>query len=80
MTKFGGAMRDRTADLNAASVALSQLSYGPNVSSGAYIIELPPTSQVFCYLFRSLTNLGKHSLILFFYSLGFFLREATQDV
>lgn len=28
---IGGAMRDRTADLNAASVALSQLSYGPFV-------------------------------------------------
>lgn len=27
--KIGGARRDRTADLNTASVALSQLSYGP---------------------------------------------------
>ena len=27
--KFGGAKRDRTADLNTASVALSQLSYSP---------------------------------------------------
>tara|TARA_R110001583_G_scaffold54837_1_gene167351 strand:+ start:1665 stop:1823 length:159 start_codon:yes stop_codon:yes gene_type:complete len=27
--KFGGAMRDRTADLFAASEALSQLSYSP---------------------------------------------------
>ena len=26
---LGGARRDRTADLNTASVALSQLSYGP---------------------------------------------------
>ena len=26
---FGGAKGDRTPDLNAASVALSQLSYGP---------------------------------------------------
>ena len=26
----GGARRDRTADLNPASVALSQLSYSPN--------------------------------------------------
>ena len=26
----GGARRDRTADLNTASVALSQLSYSPN--------------------------------------------------
>jgi hypothetical protein len=26
---IGGARRDRTADLNTASVALSQLSYGP---------------------------------------------------
>ena len=28
---IGGARRDRTADLNTASVALSQLSYGPEV-------------------------------------------------
>ena len=27
---LGGARRDRTADLNTASVALSQLSYGPD--------------------------------------------------
>ncbi len=27
--KIGGARRDRTVDLYAASVALSQLSYGP---------------------------------------------------
>ena len=27
--RFGGARRDRTADLNTASVALSQLSYSP---------------------------------------------------
>ena len=27
--QFGGARRDRTADLNTASVALSQLSYSP---------------------------------------------------
>ena len=29
--KFGGAKRDRTADLNTASVALSQLSYSPDI-------------------------------------------------
>jgi hypothetical protein len=29
---FGGARRDRTADLDTASVALSQLSYGPETS------------------------------------------------
>ena len=29
---LGGARRDRTADLNTASVALSQLSYSPNIS------------------------------------------------
>ncbi len=28
----GGAKRDRTADLHTASVALSQLSYGPRAS------------------------------------------------
>ena len=27
--EYGGAKRDRTADLNTASVALSQLSYSP---------------------------------------------------
>ena len=30
--KIGGAKRDRTADLNTASVALSQLSYSPVVA------------------------------------------------
>ena len=30
----GGARRDRTADLNTASVALSQLSYGPTMKCG----------------------------------------------
>jgi hypothetical protein len=29
--KYGGAKRDRTADLNTASVALSQLSYSPKI-------------------------------------------------
>ena len=29
-TEFGGAMRDRTADLLDANQALSQLSYSPN--------------------------------------------------
>ena len=28
---YGGARRDRTDDLNTASVALSQLSYGPTI-------------------------------------------------
>ena len=36
---IGGARRDRTADLNTASVALSQLSYGP--STAAYIKDPP---------------------------------------
>ena len=31
--RFGGARRDRTADLNTASVALSQLSYGPKIET-----------------------------------------------
>jgi hypothetical protein len=31
---FGGAKRNRTADLNTASVALYQLSYGPAVKNG----------------------------------------------
>ena len=37
LCKFGGAMRDRTADLFAASEALSQLSYSP-VSKRARMI------------------------------------------
>jgi hypothetical protein len=34
---IGGAKRDRTADLNTASVALSQLSYSPKVSANSLI-------------------------------------------
>ena len=34
---FGGARRDRTADLNTASVALSQLSYSPILLSNTRI-------------------------------------------
>ena len=30
---YGGARRDRTDDLNTASVALSQLSYGPTIKN-----------------------------------------------
>ena len=37
---FGGAKRDRTADLNTASVALSQLSYSP-VKEGAILGTAP---------------------------------------
>ena len=37
MKEIGGARRDRTADLYTASVALSQLSYGPSsVKEGAF--------------------------------------------
>ncbi len=38
---FGGARRDRTADLNTASVALSQLSYGPETEPGI-LVSSPP--------------------------------------
>ncbi len=31
--RIGGARRDRTADLNTASVALSRLSYGPSIQN-----------------------------------------------
>jgi hypothetical protein len=41
----GGARRDRTADLNTASVALSQLSYGPERSRTVKIT----TSKVKCF-------------------------------
>gem|GEM_PF-1900008 len=37
---IGGAKRDRTADLNTASVALSQLSYSP-VKEGAILGTAP---------------------------------------
>ena len=45
-TGFGGARRDRTADLYTASVALSQLSYGPK--PGMVYGILTPTSQQLC--------------------------------
>src|SRR5215469_5202231 len=35
LVRIGGAKRDRTADLYNAIVALSQLSYGPNLRLGA---------------------------------------------
>jgi hypothetical protein len=35
--EIGGAKRDRTADLNTASVALSQLSYSPKFDGKSYI-------------------------------------------
>ena len=43
MEKFGGAKRDRTADLYNAIVALSQLSYSPVLDSyGFYTRTLAP--------------------------------------
>ena len=42
--EIGGARRDRTADLNTASVALSELSYGPERES-AYFNQGPKKSQ-----------------------------------
>ena len=40
---YGGAKRDRTADLYNAIVALSQLSYGPffNRQVSTYLLQLP---------------------------------------
>ncbi len=40
--QIGGAMRDRTADLFAASEALSQLSYSPN-----FAYTLPTNADVY---------------------------------
>ena len=40
ITTFGGAKRDRTADLLHAMQALSQLSYGPSVESAYYTVIL----------------------------------------
>ena len=45
--KFGGARRDRTVDLNTASVALSQLSYGPESIESGNFIEPPWTCPAF---------------------------------
>ena len=39
MTEFGGAERDRTADLDVANVALSQLSYGPFSEGRGYCAD-----------------------------------------
>ncbi len=39
---IGGAKRDRTADLNTASVALSQLSYSPLMRCEILLIESHP--------------------------------------
>ena len=36
----GGARRDRTADLNTASVALSQLSYSPNCEDSTFFLSI----------------------------------------
>ena len=40
MSGFGGAKRDRTADLLHAMQALSQLSYGPDVAENEIIAGL----------------------------------------
>ena len=42
--EIGGARRDRTADLLRARQALSQLSYGPNLSSRDPIIRMRSTN------------------------------------
>lgn len=42
--EFGGAERDRTADLDVANVALSQLSYGPS-GNGADTVRGDRLSQ-----------------------------------
>ncbi len=43
---FGGARRDRTVDLNTASVALSQLSYGPDIGDAEYYRRSDPLSSL----------------------------------
>ena len=37
---YGGARRDRTADLNTASVALSQLSYSTNCEDSTFFLSI----------------------------------------
>ncbi len=44
-SKFGGAERDRTADLDVANVALSQLSYGPKQRARILIIAASTVKQ-----------------------------------
>ena len=69
-TQGGGARRDRTVDLNAASVALSQLSYGPETD--AHHMNPARVSQA---LFCSFLN--KFSIALF-QALELLLAHATQ--
>ena len=45
--EFGGARRDRTVDLNTASVALSQLSYDPTYKY--YITQNHMNQTLMCY-------------------------------
>ena len=52
--KTGGARRARTADLNTASVALSQLSYGPRQTRAS--IRIPQPAFKGLYGFNSLTH------------------------
>ena len=53
--KDGGAMRDRTADLLAASEALSQLSYSPIWKSFSYSKLLKPNQSVWTLIKRIYT-------------------------
>ena len=45
--QYGGPERGRTADLYTASVALSQLSYGPTNSRGQYSASRPSNTAKF---------------------------------
>ena len=50
--KIGGAKRDRTADLNTASVALSQLSYGPSEQDANSTEALTVCLALLCNYFQ----------------------------
>ncbi len=56
--RFGGAKRDRTADLYNAIVALYQLSYGPSLCERNIRVNAPTRQQknelsfASCFIFR----------------------------
>ena len=71
--KAGGARRDRTADLNTASVALSQLSYGPEKEAAMLVFVLllvnrlvepePPDDCTYQHYSRNINCPHRHFLL-----------------
>lgn len=78
--RFGGAKRDRTADLYNAIVALYQLSYDPSLCE-RNIRGIPLTRQAkrllacfSCFIFRQL-----NAFVEFFPNFNFFFARATDN-